>query len=94
MAIIILVIVALSIIWMILFYNQLVKEKNLIKEAWSGIDVELKRRHNLIPALVNTVKAFSTYERKLFNEITGKRTIINQIENIKNKAVAETGNSF
>ena len=59
MTIIILVIVVLSIIWMILIYNQLVKEKNLIiKEAWNGIDVQLKRRYNLIPTLVNTVKAY------------------------------------
>ena len=83
MTIIILVIVVLSIIWMILIYNQLVKEKNLIiKEAWSGINIQVKRRHNLIPALVKTVKAYCTNERKLFNEITEKRTKSVQIGNI------------
>jgi len=64
----------------------------MIKETWGGIDVQLKRRHNLISALVNTVKAYSTYERKLFNEITEKRTKTDQIENIKDKAAKETGN--
>ena len=64
----------------------------MIKETWGGIDVQLKRRHNLIPALVNTVKAYSTYERKLFNEITEKRIKTDQIENIKDKAAEETGN--
>ena len=66
------------------------RDKNLIKEAWSGIDVQLKRRHNLIPGLVETVKAYSTHERKLFNEVTEKRTKSQQVQNVKDKAAAET----
>jgi LemA protein len=77
------------ILWFIIVYNLFVKDRHLIKEAWSGIDVQLKRRHNLIPGLVETVKAYSKYERALFNEITEQRTKTINIENIKDKATAE-----
>jgi LemA protein len=77
------------VLWFIIVYNLFVKDRNLIKEAWSGIDVQLKRRHNLIPGLVETVKAYSKYERALFNEITEQRTKTINIENIKDKATAE-----
>jgi LemA protein len=77
------------VLWLIIVYNLFVKDRNLIKEAWSGIDVQLKRRHNLIPGLVETVKAYSKYERALFNEITEQRSKTINIENIKDKATAE-----
>ena len=77
------------ILWFIIVYNLFVKDRNLIKEAWSGIDVQLKRRHNLIPGLVETVKAYSKYERALFNEITEQRSKTVRIENVKDKATAE-----
>ena len=77
------------VLWFIIVYNLFVKDRNLIKEAWSGIDVQLKRRHNLIPGLVETVKAYSKYERALFNEITEQRTKTIRIEDIKDKATAE-----
>jgi len=76
-------------LWFIIVYNLFIKDRNLIKEAWSGIDVQLKRRHNLIPGLVETVKAYSSYERNLFNEITEQRSKTLSIENIKDKATAE-----
>ena len=83
-------IVAVLIIWFIIIYNLIIRDRNLIKEAWSGIDVQLKRRHNLIPGLVETVKAYSTHERKLFNEITEKRSKSEQIQNLKDKSAVET----
>jgi LemA protein len=61
-----------------------------MKEAWSGIDVQLKRRHNLIPNLVTTVKGYSKHERNLFEDITEKRAKSTQVENIKDKSAAET----
>jgi len=85
-----LIIIAVIILWFIITYNLFIRDRNLIKEAWSGIDVQLKRRHNLIPGLVETVKAYSTYERKLFNEITEKRSKAEQVQNLKDKAAAET----
>lgn len=85
-----LIIFVVIIFWFIITYNLFIRDRNLIKEAWSGIDVQLKRRHNLIPGLVETVKAYSTHERKLFNEITEKRSSAEQVQNLKDKAAAET----
>lgn len=90
MLIVLLIVAAVIILWFIITYNLFVRDKNLIKEAWSGIDVQLKRRHNLIPGLVETVKAYSTHERKLFNEVTEKRSKSEQIQNLKDKAAVET----
>ena len=90
MLIVLLIVAAVIILWFIITYNLFVRDKNLIKEAWSGIDVQLKRRHNLIPGLVETVKAYSTHERKLFNEVTEKRTKSEQVQNLRDKAAVET----
>ena len=57
----------------ILFYNQLVKLKNMVAEGWSGIDVQLKKRANLIPNLVDTVKGYMTHERELLEKVTDLR---------------------
>lgn len=89
MTIFLIAVAAGIILWFAIVYNLFIKDRNLIKEAWSGIDVQLKRRHNLIPGLVETVKAYSSYERNLFNEITEKRSKTAQIENVKDKATAE-----
>jgi len=78
------------IIWIIITYNLFIRDKNLIKEAWSGIDVQLKRRHNLIPNLVNSVKGYSQYEKNLLEQITQKRSEAVKVENIKEKAPAES----
>jgi LemA protein len=56
------------------FYNRLVKLDNLAREAWSGIDVQLRKRHDLIPLLVNTVQGYARHERQLFDAITSLRT--------------------
>jgi LemA protein len=80
---------AVILIWIIIIYNLFVRDKNLIKEAWSGIDVQLKRRHNLIPNLVTSVRGYSKHERDLFEEITEKRAKSTKIEDIKEKAAVE-----
>lgn len=59
--------------WLIIVYNSLVKKKNRAQEAWSDIDVQLKRRYNLIPNLVNTVKGYASHERELFEKVTQAR---------------------
>jgi len=82
--------VGLIIIWLIIIYNLFIRDRNLMKEAWSGIDVQLKRRHNLIPNLVTTVKGYSKHERNLFEDITEKRARTIQIDNIKEKSTLET----
>lgn len=55
-------------------YNCLVRCRNRVKEAWSGIDVQLKRRHDLIPNLVRTVDAYASHERNLLQEVTRLRS--------------------
>ena len=72
--IIILVLIALAVIWVIAVYNGLITLKNRVDEAWSDIDVQLKRRYDLIPNLVNTVKGYATHERELFEKVTEART--------------------
>ena len=71
--IIILGLVGLIIVAAITIYNQLVRLKNMVEEGWSGIDVQLKRRSNLIPNLVETVKGYMGHERDLLTKVTELR---------------------
>jgi LemA protein len=59
--------------YLVYAYNALVSNKNLVAEGWSGIDVQLKRRADLIPNLVETVKGYATHEDKLFRDIAELR---------------------
>ncbi len=70
---VLLAIPVLLILWSIGVYNKLIKLRNLAEEAWSGIDVQLKRRADLIPNLVNTVKGYMDHERELLSKITELR---------------------
>ncbi len=70
---IVLAIVAVLVLVAVLSYNGLVRRRNRTKEAWSQIDVELKRRHDLIPNLVNTVKGYATHESATFEAVTQAR---------------------
>lgn len=60
--------------WVVFAYNRLVRHANLVREAWSGIDVQLKRRHNLIPNLVEVVKGYTRFERDVLGEIAALRS--------------------
>lgn len=60
-------------LWLVLIYNRLVTLRNRSDEAWSDIDVQLKRRHNLIPNLVETVKGYASHERSVFENVTKAR---------------------
>ncbi|HEC93892.1 MAG TPA: LemA family protein, partial [Candidatus Kaiserbacteria bacterium] len=68
--IIILSIIAIIIIWMIVMYNGLVSKVNRAKEAWADIDVQLKRRYNLIPNLIESVKGYAAHEKTVFEDVT------------------------
>ncbi|HLN19107.1 MAG TPA: LemA family protein [Patescibacteria group bacterium] len=70
---ILLIVVVVLIIWIIALYNGLIKLKNRVDEAWSDIDVQLKRRHDLIPNLVNTVKGYAAHEKEVFDKVTQAR---------------------
>ncbi len=66
--------VVLVVIWAIVIYNRFVKLVNRTKEAWADIDVQLKRRYDLIPQLVNTVQGYAKHEKSVFEEVTKART--------------------
>jgi LemA protein len=71
--IVIAVIVVLLIVFVIGAYNGMVRSRNKVDEAWSGIDVQLKRRHDLIPNLVESVKGYAAHERETFQAVTDAR---------------------
>ena len=56
-----------------LAFNRLVRHRNLVREAWSGIDVQLKRRHDLVPSLVESVRGHATFERGVLEDVTRLR---------------------
>ncbi len=60
--------------WAIAVYNKLVRRRTMVKEGWSGIDVQLKRRSNLIPNLIETVKGYMGHERGVLEEVTELRS--------------------
>ncbi|WBV61689.1 LemA family protein [Chryseobacterium camelliae] len=66
-------VLAIFLLYAVSIYNRLVKLKNLVQEAWSGIDVMLKKRHDLIPNLVETVKGYATHERETLENVTRAR---------------------
>ena len=73
---IVLAIVAAVAVYGVLLFNRLVRARQMAAEGWSGIDVQLKRRADLVPNLVSTVKGYATHERTLFEEITALRSQI------------------
>jgi len=65
---------ALLVLWVVLTYSGFVKSRNKVDESWSGVDVQLMRRHDLVPNLVETVKAYAAHERTTLGEVTQART--------------------
>lgn len=61
-------------LWVALMYNTLVRIRQQVRESWSGIDTELKRRYDLIPNLVETVKGYAAHEREVLTEVTEARS--------------------
>ncbi len=84
-----LIILGLLAIWAILIYNSFVKHKNQVEEGWSGIDVQLKRRHNLLPNLVETVKGYASHERDALREVTDMRTRASGSQTVADRAQNE-----
>jgi len=73
-ALIILAVVVILVIYGISVYNRLVRMRNWVREAWSQIDVQLKRRHDLIPNLVETVKGYAKHERETLERVIEARS--------------------
>src|ERR1700758_3279123 len=70
---IIVAVLAAIVIYAIVVFNGLVRQRNMVREGWSGIDVQLKRRTDLVPNLVETVRAYAAHERSILEEVAAKR---------------------
>jgi LemA protein len=68
-------VIAVALIYIVIVFNRLVRQRNVVREGWSGIDVQLKRRTDLVPALVEVVKGYAKHERTLLEEVTAKRAM-------------------
>ena len=86
---ILLVVVVVIALWAIAIYNGLVRRKNVVAEAWSGIEAQLKRRADLIPNLVETVKGYATHERETFEKVTQARAAAMQAQGPAQASQAE-----
>ena len=86
---IVLAVIAALVLAVILLYNRLVLLRNRVDQAWSGIDVQLKRRYDLIPNLVETVKGYAAHERETFERVTEARARAMAADNPQEQAAAE-----
>lgn len=87
--IVILVVVVLIVLWLIGIYNSLIRLRNRVKEAWSDIDVQLKRRYDLIPNLVEAVKGYMKHEEGVLTKVTEARASAMNAKGIEEKGKAE-----
>jgi LemA protein len=87
--IIILVIIVVLVLLVIGAYNGLVRLRNRVDNAWAQIDVQLKRRYDLIPNLVATVKSYAEHEKEVFEKVTAARTAAINAGGVQEKAKAE-----
>ena len=87
--IILIVLIAVAILVTISMYNSLIRLRNQVKNAWSQIDVQLKRRHDLIPNLIETVKGYMTHERETLQNITNARSQAMNAKGVSDRAKAE-----
>ena len=74
---------------LVVLYNRLVRLRNRVANAWSQVDVQLRRRYDLIPNLVETVKGYASHERTTFEEVTAARTRAQQATTVADQAQAE-----
>lgn len=86
---ILLIVVAILVIWFILAYNRFVRLLTRAKEAWSDIEVQMKRRYDLIPNLVNTVKGYTTHESETLENVVKARSAAINAKSTAEHAVAE-----
>ncbi len=82
-------ILLLVVVFGVAIYNKLVKLKNTVKSSWSDIDVQLKKRYDLVPNLVETVKGYASHEKSVFENVTKARSMAMKASNPAEKAKAE-----
>lgn len=85
----ILIVLVAIVLWFVFTYNRFVALRNRAKEAWSDIDVQLKRRYDLIPNLIETVKGYAIHERELLEKVTQARAQAMGAQTLKEKGEAE-----
>jgi LemA protein len=83
-----LIIIVVIAAWIVAIYNNLVVLRNRIENAWSQIDVQLKRRTDLIPNLVETVKGYAAHEKEVFLRVTEARSALMKAEGVRDQAEA------
>lgn len=91
MTVVIISLVILTIVYFVYIYNTLIRLRTMLNEAWSGIDVQLQKRHDLIPNIVKVVQGYAAHEKNLFESITKLRSEGINADNIKDQEVAEVG---
>lgn len=91
---VLLAVVAILVVWIITIYNGLVRMRNQVDEAWSDINVQLKRRYDLIPNLMETVKGYKEYESSTFQKITELRQQAMAAQSVEEKGKAEAALSM
>lgn len=83
-------VVSIGVLWMIISYNSFIRLKNQVNNSWAQIDVQLKRRTDLIPNLINTVKGYAKHEREVLEGVTKARTALMSADgDVKKAADAE-----
>jgi LemA protein len=87
--IVVLIVIGVVVLFVISMYNSLIQFRNRVKNAWSQIDVQLKRRHDLIPNLLETVKGYMKHEREIMENITKYRSQAMDASTVGQKAQAE-----
>ena len=87
--IVVLAVIAFLVFFVVSMYNSLIRLRNQVKNAWSQIDVQLKRRHDLIPNLLEAVKGYMVHERETLQNITNARTQAMSATTIEDKSKAE-----
>ncbi len=88
-AIVIGVLVVLLLLVVVVMYNRLVRLRNRAQNSWAQVDVQLRRRYDLIPNLVEAVKGYASHERSTFDEVTKARTAAQQAQTVEEQAKAE-----
>lgn len=91
MTLVIISLVILTIVYFVYIYNTLIRLRNMVNEAWSGIDVQLQKRHDLIPNIVKVVQGYASHEKNLFESITRLRAQGIEATNVKEQEAAEVG---
>ena len=82
-------IVAVAVLWVIATYNGFISLRNRANNAWADIDVQLKRRHDLVPNLVETVKGYAGHEKSVLEDVTKFRSMAMQAQSTGDKAESE-----